>query len=83
MARVFTYGDKLATIILSAHNVGCDVSMHTEAEKIVKEGYKLEPVQIGNFEQCARDAIDEINTHDKKSEAQAELEKIINEYYKK
>lgn len=80
--KTFTYGDKLAAIILSAHNVGCDVSMYTEAEKIIKEGYKLEPIQIGFFEECARDAIDEVNARGVKSEAQAEFDKIINQYYK-
>ena len=83
MARKFTYGDKLAVIILSAHNVGCDVSMHEEAEHIITDGnYKLAPVKILTFETCARDAIDEVNAHVKMTEAQNEANKIINQYYK-
>ena len=62
MKKKVTYGQRLAIIIMTAHEMDYEVSMLQEAEGIIKQGRSIDVFEIGWFEKCAADAHEKIKS---------------------
>lgn len=79
--RKFTVGCKYALIIMAAHNVGVEVGMLDDAERLIKEEVLPEDCTILNFEHCVRDAIDEVNMKNLNPAAESEFKRLYGMYF--